>query len=167
MRIAMFATIAATLLATAPTLATAQQSESELRARVRDMVLDRDQQSRARDGRWDWERGRDADDRGDDARRRDDDRRRDDEWRREGDRGRGGGWGWGWGRNDEWKRYEREQREFDRRTRHWSRRQWNAFRDCERDLWRRSRWDRNDSRREVLFERRRIRDYCERRVDRW
>lgn len=159
MRIALLATMAATLLAATSTLAVAQQADSELRSRVRDMVLDRDAPSRSRDGRWDWERGRDDD------RRRDEARRRDEDWRRDNDRGRG--IGWGWGRSDDWKAYEREQREFDRRTRHWSRRQWDAFRDCERDLWRRSRWDRNDSRREVLWERRRIRDYCERRVRRW
>jgi hypothetical protein len=145
MRIALFALLGATLLAGTPAITVAQRPiDGDLRDRVRDVILDRDnsQRSRDRDGRWDWER--------------DDDRRRS----RGDDRGR-------WGRNDDWKVYEREQRDFDKRTRRWSRRQWDAFRDCERDLWRRSRWDRNDSRREGLYERRRIRNYCESRVSRW
>lgn len=155
MRTALFVLIGATLVATAPLVARAQ---APVDARPGGVSRDRDdahrsrdrddaRRSRDRDGGWDWERGRD------DRNNRD---ARDDR----------PGYGYGLGRDD-WKRYEKEQRDFDKRSRRWNNRQWNAFRACERDLWRRSRWDRNDGRREVLYERRRIRDYCERRVSRW
>ncbi len=153
MRTALFALIGAALVATTPVVARAQ---APVDGRVGGVSRDRDASGRTRDrdGGWDWERGRDDRDDRNDRDRRD---------ARENKRGNGHGWG----RNDDWKLYEREQRDFDRRTRRWSSRQWNAYRACERDLWRRSRWDRNDGRREALYERRRIRDYCERRVDRW
>ncbi len=141
MRTALFALIGAALLATSPAVARAQAPVDPRPGGV----------TRDRNDRWDWERGRD--DRRDDRRNdRYDDRR---------------GNGYGWGRDDDWKRYEREQRDFEKRSRRWNRRQWDAFRACERDLWRRSRWDMRDTRREALYERRRIRDYCERRVSRW
>lgn len=138
MRTALFALMGAALLATSPAVSLAQAPVNPRPGAVtRDR--DNDRRSRDRDDRWDWERGRD-------------DRR---------------GNGYGWGRDDDWRRYEREQRDFDKRSRRWNRRQWDAFRSCERDLWRRSRWDLRDTRREALYERRRIRDYCERRVSRW
>ncbi len=146
MRTALYALFGAALLATAPAVVRAQ---APVDPRSGGVTRDRDDARRTRDrnGGWDWERGRN--DRGNrDAR----DDRRDN--------------GYGWGRNDDWKRYEREERAFEKRSRRWSNRQWNAYRACERDLWRRSRWDRTDSRREALYERRRIRDYCERRVGR-
>ncbi|MEP7382441.1 MAG: hypothetical protein ABI910_12175 [Gemmatimonadota bacterium] len=151
MRTALFALIGAALVATTPVVARAQ---SPVDIRPGGVSRDRDASGRTRDrdGRWDWERGRD--DRNDRNDRNDRDRRD----ARNDRRGYG---------HDDWKVYEREQRDFDRRTHRWSSRQWNAYRTCERDLWRRSRWDRNDSRREALSERRRIRDYCERRVSRW
>jgi hypothetical protein len=147
MRTALFVLMGATLVATAPAVARAQ---APVDTRPGAIGRDRDdaRRSRYRDGGWDWERGRDD---------------RNDRDAREDRRGNG----YGWGRDDDWKRYEREQRDFDKRSRRWNGRQWNAFHACERDLWRRSRWDRNDSRREVLYERRLIRDYCERRVSRW
>ncbi|MCC6774224.1 MAG: hypothetical protein IT360_23770 [Gemmatimonadaceae bacterium] len=152
----MLAVIGLTLIAATPATGDAQRpDDGSLRDRVRGVLQDRDDaaRSRSRDGRLDWERGRDKDRRND----RDYDRNRRDTR----------GYGYGYGRNDDWKAYEREQREFDRRTRRWNGRQWIAFRSCERDLLRRTRWDRNDGRREELRERRRIRDYCERRVSRW
>lgn len=154
MRIAVLATISFALCTATPATGHAQRpDDGRLRDRVRGVLQDRDDatQARSRDGRWDWERGRDN--------ARDNDRNRQDNRR--------DGYGYGYGRNDDWKAYEREQRDFDRRTRRWNGRQWDAFRSCERDLLRRARWDRNDSRREEIRERRRIRDYCAHRVSRW
>lgn len=152
MRIALFALMATSVLAVSPRVSAAQRvpSEGEVRSRERDV-------ERGRNDRWDWDRNRDKN------RDRDRDRDRD----RYDDRRDNRGIGWGYGRDDDWKAYEREQRDFERRSRRWNRYQWDAFRDCERDLWRRSRWDRVDTRREAIRERRRIRDYCERRVSRW
>ena len=146
MRIALFALMATSVLAVSPRVSAAQRvpSEGEVRSRERDV-------ERGRNDRWDWDRNRDKN------------RDRD----RYDDRRDNRGIGWGYGRDDDWKAYEREQRDFERRSRRWNRYQWDAFRDCERDLWRRSRWDRVDTRREAIRERRRIRDYCERRVSRW
>ncbi|MBK8061472.1 MAG: hypothetical protein IPK33_27280 [Gemmatimonadetes bacterium] len=150
MRIALFALMATSVLAVSPRVSAAQRvpSEGEVRSRERDVDVER-----GRNDRWDWDRNRDKN--------RDRDRDRYD------DRRDNRGIGWGYGRDDDWKAYEREQRDFERRSRRWNRYQWDAFRDCERDLWRRSRWDRVDTRREAIRERRRIRDYCERRVSRW
>ncbi|MBK6308107.1 MAG: hypothetical protein IPN16_00870 [Gemmatimonadetes bacterium] len=148
MRIALFALMATSVLAVSPRVSAAQRvpSEGEVRSRERDVDVER-----GRNDRWDWDRNRDKN------------RDRD----RYDDRRDNRGIGWGYGRDDDWKAYEREQRDFERRSRRWNRYQWDAFRDCERDLWRRSRWDRVDTRREAIRERRRIRDYCERRVSRW
>ena len=147
MRIALFALMATSVLAVSPRVSAAQRvpSEGEVRSRERDVDVER-----GRNDRWDWDRNRDKN------------RDRD----RYDDRRDNRGIGWGYGRDDDWKAYEREQRDFERRSRRWNRYQWDAFRDCERDLWRRSRWDRVDTRREEFGERRRIRDYCERRVSR-
>ncbi|MBK6488281.1 MAG: hypothetical protein IPF98_15785 [Gemmatimonadetes bacterium] len=156
MRRALLATIGLTLILAAPATGQSQRrDDGSLRDRVRGVLQDRDDadRSRRRDGRWDWERGRDNDR---DNNRNNDRNSRDNR-----------GYGYSYDRNADWKAYEREQRDFDRRARRWNSRQWNAFRSCERDLLRRARWDRNDSRREELRERRRIRDYCERRVSRW
>lgn len=154
MRIALFALMATSVLAVSPRVSAAQRvpSEGEVRSRERDV-------ERGRNDRWDWDRNRDKN--------RDRDRYRDRDRDRYDDRRDNRGIGWGYGRDDDWKAYEREQRDFERRSRRWNRYQWDAFRDCERDLWRRSRWDRVDTRREAIRERRRIRDYCERRVSRW
>ena len=154
MRIALFALMATSVLAVSPRVSAAQRvpSEGEVRSRERDV-------ERGRNDRWDWDRNRDKN--------RDRDRDRDRNRDRYDDRRDNRGIGWGYGRDDDWKAYEREQRDFERRSRRWNRYQWDAFRDCERDLWRRSRWDRVDTRREAIRERRRIRDYCERRVSRW
>lgn len=123
------------LLALAPVDVEAQRGDAAQRARTG--VTTRD-----RDGSWDWERGRDRDR---DVRRRDD--------------------GWGRGRdNDRWRAYERRQRDFERRTRHWNRAQWTLYRNCEADLLRRVRRDRNNSRWDELRDRERVRDICERRV---
>lgn len=148
MRIALFALMATSVLAVSPRVSAAQRvpSEGEVRSRERDVDVER-----GRNDRWDWDRNRDKN------------RDRD----RYDDRRDNRGIGWGYGRDDDWKAYEREQRDFERRSRRWNRYQWDAFRACERDLWRRSRWDRVDTRREAIRERRRIRDYCERRVSRW
>ena len=160
MRRALLATIGLTLILAAPATGQSQRrDDGSLRDRVRGVLQDRDDadRSRSRDGRWDWERGRDNDrDNNRDNNRNNDRNSRDNR-----------GYGYSYDRNADWKAYEREQRDFDRRARRWNSRQWNAFRSCERDLLRRARWDRNDSRREELRERRRIRDYCERRVSRW
>lgn len=156
MRIALFALMATSVLAVSPRVSAAQRvpSEGEVRSRERDVDVER-----GRNDRWDWDRNRDKN--------RDRDRDRDRNRDRYDDRRDNRGIGWGYGRDDDWKAYEREQRDFERRSRRWNRYQWDAFRDCERDLWRRSRWDRVDTRREAIRERRRIRDYCERRVSRW
>ena len=156
MRIALFALMATSVLAASPRVSAAQRvpSEGEVRSRERDVDVER-----GRNDRWDWDRNRDKN--------RDRDRDRDRNRDRYDDRRDNRGIGWGYGRDDDWKAYEREQRDFERRSRRWNRYQWDAFRDCERDLWRRSRWDRVDTRREAIRERRRIRDYCERRVSRW
>jgi hypothetical protein len=172
MRIALLAVMASTMMATSARQGVAQQrppSEGEIRDRVRSAESNRDARSSDRDGRWDWDRGRDRDrdrDRNRD-RDRDRDRERDRERARAEAEARRYDRGNGWGRDYDRRAFERDQRDFDKRARRWNRFQWDAFRDCERDLWRRSRWDRNDSRLEVLWERARIREYCERRVSRW
>ncbi len=169
MRTALTVLIASAVIALAPAVSNAQQRDGELRSRVRDMVLDRDAgaaRSRDRTGSWDWERNRDANRSANRDWERQRDRDRDRYENRAGNRGNGRGYGYGVGRNDERKAYERAQRDFERRTRNWNRYQWDAFRDCERDMWQRSRWDRNDSRSDSPWERQRIRDYCESRVSR-
>ena len=169
MRIALFALMATSILAVSPRVSAAQRvpSQGEVRSRERDVVIERDRDTRARDRneRWDWDRNRDKDRDRDRDRARD--RARDRDRDRYDNRNDNRGVGWGYGRDDDWKAYEREQREFEKRSRRWNRYQWDAYRDCERDLWRRSRWDRVDTRREAIRERRRSRESCERRVARW
>lgn len=169
MRTALSVLMASAVLALSPAVSNAQQRDSELRSRVRDMVLDRDASARSRDrnGSWDWERNRDANRTANRDWERDHDRYdRHDNRDRVYNRGNGRGYGWGIAKRER-KAWERSQRDFERRSRNWSRYQWDAFRDCERDMWRRSSWDRyDDTRRESLRTRMRIRDYCESRVSR-
>jgi len=166
MRTALSVLMASAVFAISPVAGNAQPRGGDLPSRVRDVITDRGNApaSRGRDGSWDWERSRDADRSSNRDWERDRDRdRRDD---RVYNRGKGRGYGWGISKQEQ-KAWERSQRDFERRSRNWSRYQWEAYRECERDMYRRSRWDRYDAgQREAMRERIRIRDYCESRVGR-
>ena len=135
------------------------QARDHASAHARDQARDREREqaradanrSRGRDGKWEWDRARDND--------RDRDRDRD-EYRRARNDSRG----YGWGRNNDLRDFERRQRDFEKRTRHWNSLQWRVYRNCEEDLLFQARWDRFDGRRDDRWERERIRDICERRA---
>ena len=135
------------------------QARDHACAHARDQARDREREqaradanrSRGRDGKWEWDRARDND--------RDRDRDRD-EYRRARNDSRG----YGWGRNNDLRDFERRQRDFEKRTRHWNSLQWRVYRNCEEDLLFQARWDRFDGRRDDRWERERIRDICERRA---
>ena len=135
------------------------QARDHASAHARDQARDREREqaraeanrSRGRDGKWEWDRARDND--------RDRDRDRD-EYRRARNDSRG----YGWGRNNDLRDFERRQRDFEKRTRHWNSLQWRVYRNCEEDLLLQARWDRFDGRRDDRWERERIRDICERRA---
>lgn len=164
MRTALSVLMATAAFALSPVPGHAQPRGRDLPSRVRDVVTDRGTANpeRGRDGNWDWERSRDADR----AIDRDWERDRNDERNRVYNRGNGRGYGWGISKKEQ-KAWERSQRDFEPRSRNWSRFQWEAYRECERDMMRRSRWDGYDvSRRDAMRERIRVRDYCESRVAR-
>lgn len=126
-------------------------ARDQARDRERDQARAEANRSRSRDGKWEWDRARDND--------RDRDRDRD-EYRRARNDSRG----YGWGRNNDLRDFERRQRDFEKRTRHWNSLQWRVYRNCEEDLLFQARWDRFDGRRDDRWERERIRDICERRA---
>lgn len=175
MRIAMWALVAGTMVTALPATSEAQILYPQGRARSDEArARDRD---REREG--DRVRDRDREREGDRARDRDRVRRQADEReRREAEArartSRNDRWDWDRdrhrgrvddrrGNDGRWdSRYERDVR---KRNARWQKAQWRMYRDCERDLWRRSRIDRRrDNRWVVAREAERIERVCERRV---